>query len=53
MGLLKFSNTSAKFKRLVRSMRKRIGIVESLDCTPVEAMERTIGAERYDCVTVG
>ena len=28
-------------------------ILESLDCTPVEAMEKTIGAERYDCVTIG
>lgn len=28
-------------------------ILESLDCTPVEAMERTIGAERYACITVG
>ena len=28
-------------------------ILESLDCTPVEAMERTIGAERYECVSIG
>lgn len=28
-------------------------ILESLDCTPVEAMEKTIGAERYNCVTIG
>ncbi len=27
-------------------------ILECLDCTPVEAMEKTIGAERYNCVTV-
>lgn len=28
-------------------------ILEFLDCTPVEAMEKTIGAERYNCVTIG
>ncbi|MDE5892533.1 MAG: DUF2828 family protein [Acetatifactor sp.] len=28
-------------------------ILESLDCTPVEAMERTIGAERYECISIG
>lgn len=27
-------------------------ILESLDCTPVEAMEKTISAKRYSCVTV-
>ncbi len=28
-------------------------ILECLDSTPVEAMEKTIGAERYSCVTIG
>ena len=28
-------------------------ILESLDCTPVEAMEKVIGSERYDCITIG
>lgn len=28
-------------------------ILEALDCTPVEAMEKTISAERYECITIG
>lgn len=28
-------------------------ILESLDCTPVEAMVKTISAERYNCITIG
>lgn len=27
-------------------------ILDSLNCTPVEAMEKTIGAERYNCITI-
>ncbi len=28
-------------------------ILEHVNCTPVEAMERVIHAKRYDCITVG
>ena len=28
-------------------------VLESLNCTPVEAMEKIINAERYDCITIG